>query len=208
MNSKIALSAISILASLALVGGATFALFSDVATSSDNTFATGTLNLQIDDTDQSATESVTGSIFANNFAPGQSVTSFISLHNPVGSLPIAEVEMTADTLETADPDGLSDLRNVLQLAVMVDDSTPDSECTGGASVTSAIDLQVGDNVTPLTLAEFDNGTDEYDALPGLLAGETKYVCFTVTFDSTAGNTYQGDVVNTTFTFTGNQDVSQ
>ncbi len=46
MNSKIALSAISILASLALVGGATFALFSDVATSSDNTFATGTLNLR------------------------------------------------------------------------------------------------------------------------------------------------------------------
>lgn len=47
MNSKIALSGLSILAALTLVGGATFALFSDVASSQDNTFATGNADLVI-----------------------------------------------------------------------------------------------------------------------------------------------------------------
>lgn len=47
MNTKIALSGISILASLALVGGATFALFTDIATSQNNTFATGNGDLLI-----------------------------------------------------------------------------------------------------------------------------------------------------------------
>lgn len=47
LNRKIAISAISILASLALMGGATFAYFTDTKTSSDNTFASGTLDIDI-----------------------------------------------------------------------------------------------------------------------------------------------------------------
>lgn len=47
MNSKIAMSALSIMASLAIMGGATFALFTDTATSQNNTFSTGNASLLI-----------------------------------------------------------------------------------------------------------------------------------------------------------------
>ena len=208
MNRKIVTSLISAGVMVSLVAGATFAYFNDSSTSVNNTFATGNLSLQVDDNNESATESVTGSITASNFAPGQSVSGFISLHN-AGSLPIAEVEMTADTSETADPGADSDLASVLNLTIVNDDATPDATCTGGTDMTSAIDTAVGNGSAPLTLAEFDNGgTDVYDALPGLAAGSTRNVCLTATFDSGAGNVYQGDAVNTTFTFTGNQDSSQ
>jgi len=212
INKKIALSAMSILSALAIMGSATFAFFSSSATSSDNTFASGTLNLLVDDNNEiTPAPSVTGSLSISNFAPGQSTSGFISLHNG-GSIPIAEVELGADTTETADPGANSDMRNVLSLTVLVDDGTPDTSCAGGENVTGAIDLAVGNNSSPLTLAEFDDGgTDVYDALltgTGLAAGTTRNVCFTVTFDSGATDIYQGDAVNTTFNFTANQDASQ
>ena len=48
MNTKIALSGLSILATLALVGGATFAFFSDTETSTGNTLSAGEIDLKID----------------------------------------------------------------------------------------------------------------------------------------------------------------
>lgn len=48
MNKKIALSGLSIFAALALIGGATFAFFSDEETSENNTFTAGEIDLQID----------------------------------------------------------------------------------------------------------------------------------------------------------------
>lgn len=208
MNRKIAMSLISAGTMLTLVVGATFAFFSNSSTSVNNTFASGTLDLLVDDNNESATESVTGSIIASNFAPGESVTGFISLHNP-GSLPIAEVEMTADTTETNDGGAPSDMRGVLNLTVVRDDAVSDPACVDGDNYTSTIDIAVGDGVGPLTLAEFDNGgTDVFDAFPALAVSETRNICLTVTFESLAGNEYQGDAVDTTFTFTGNQDVSQ
>jgi len=209
MNKKILLSLISSAAMLTLVVGATYAFFSDNSTSNNNTFASGSLNLQLDDSDETTpAESVTGSITATDFAPGQSVSGFISLHNP-GSLPIAEVEMTIDTTETLDGGVASDMREVLALTVLEDDLTPDANCSGGTNITSAIDTQVGDGVGSLLISEFDNlGVDIYDAISGIGVGNTRNVCFTVTFQSTAGNEYQGDALSSTITFTGNQDASQ
>lgn len=51
MNTKIALSGMSILAALALIGGATFAFFSDNETSGGNTVTAGTLDLKVNGTD-------------------------------------------------------------------------------------------------------------------------------------------------------------
>lgn len=48
MNKRIALSGLSILTALALIGGATFAFFSDVETSHDNVLQAGALDLTID----------------------------------------------------------------------------------------------------------------------------------------------------------------
>src|SRR3989344_8510273 len=47
LNSRIALSIASIAAAAALIVGATFAFFSDTSTSEENTFSTGSADLQI-----------------------------------------------------------------------------------------------------------------------------------------------------------------
>ena len=73
MKKKIALSLLSIVSALAIMGGATFAFFSSSGTSSGNTFVSGTLTLNLDDTDEDAVDnSVIASISSDNFAPGAS----------------------------------------------------------------------------------------------------------------------------------------
>jgi predicted ribosomally synthesized peptide with SipW-like signal peptide len=47
VNKKIAMSALSIVTVVALVGGATFALFTDQATANDSTFASGNADLKL-----------------------------------------------------------------------------------------------------------------------------------------------------------------
>lgn len=71
LNSRIALSGLSIFAALALVGGATFAFFSDTGTSSENTFSSGTLDLKLsDDTPETDQDSVSASFGGSGLAPG------------------------------------------------------------------------------------------------------------------------------------------
>ena len=211
MNRKILISGLSILSALGIMGAATFAYFSDVANSTGNTFSSGTLNLLVDDSNETTpAPAVTGSLTFDNAVPGDSVSGFISLHNG-GSVPIAEVEMTADTSESADPGIDSFLGDVLNLTVMLDDETPDSACTGGTSETANIEAQVGNGSAPLTIAEFDNGVDIYDAFltgTGIASGATRNICFTVTFDPAALDIYQGDSVSTDFAFTANQNSTQ
>lgn len=208
MNTKIALSTLSILTVLAMVGGATYAFFSSTATSEDNVFGTGDLVLQLDDVNESTpAATVTASIGDSDFAPGEDVDGFISLHND-GSLDIVEVEMGAAVTETSDPGADSFLPDVLNMTVMVDTTTgTNGVCDTPSDLTSGIDTAVGDGSSPLTLAELDGNT--FDAItPGLVAGATRDLCINVEFDSSAGNTYQGDEVSVDFSFTGNQDASQ
>lgn len=67
------MSAMSIVTALALAGGATFAFFSDTATSSDNTFSTGNADLLIapegPESPGSYSDSIAGFI-ASNLIPG------------------------------------------------------------------------------------------------------------------------------------------
>jgi len=85
MNTKIALSGLSILSALVLVGGATFAFFSDVGTSSGNVFGAGTLNVDI--TDQNADTPFEGEAIVSNWAPGE--TAFVNFDvKNVGTLPV------------------------------------------------------------------------------------------------------------------------
>lgn len=209
MNKKIALSGLSILTALALMGGAVFAFFSSQATSNNNLFGAGNLVLQLDDNDESASATVTGSIGVGTsaFAPGDDVDGFISLHND-GSIDIAEVEMGTAVTETADPGADSFLADKLNVTVQVDTTTgTNGICDTPTNLTSSIDSAVGDGSTPLTLTEM-NG-DTFDAItPGLAAGDTRDLCINVAFDNSAGNIYQGDAIDVDFTFTGNQDASQ
>jgi predicted ribosomally synthesized peptide with SipW-like signal peptide len=76
MNIRIALSSLSILTALALMGGATFAFFSDVGTSNNNVFAAGTFDLLLsDDTPETLQDDVVASFGGENMAPGDCTTS-------------------------------------------------------------------------------------------------------------------------------------
>src|SRR3989344_9012088 len=71
-NKRIVLSTMSILTSLALLSGATFALFTDQATSQDNTLSTGNASLLIANDVESPgayNESIAGVSFSD-IAPG------------------------------------------------------------------------------------------------------------------------------------------
>jgi predicted ribosomally synthesized peptide with SipW-like signal peptide len=74
MNTKIIAGLVSIAAVAAVAGGATIAYFSDVETSTANTFAAGTLALDFDGT--------TPATFAvSNIAPGSFATKYWKLEN-------------------------------------------------------------------------------------------------------------------------------
>src|SRR3989338_8337244 len=103
LNKKIALSAMSILASLALLGGATFAFFSSTATSTDNVFGSGTLVLLLDDDDDLTPASTIDASFGDTLAPGDTTSGFISMDND-GSIDIAEVNLSATQTVSSSPD--------------------------------------------------------------------------------------------------------
>lgn len=86
VNTRIGLSLISILAAAAMMAGATFALFTDAASSQDNTFSTGNADLQIandivppGDPDVYAND-ITG-VSISSLLPDQSITKDFWLKN-------------------------------------------------------------------------------------------------------------------------------
>lgn len=203
INKKIALSAISILSALVLMGAATFAFFSNQGSSTGNIFAAGTLDLQLDDENEQFIDDVSASITGSDMAPGDSTSGFISLHNN-GSLSISDVVLGAtQTNNTNGGDG-SDLADVLNLTVKTnpDDNTCPDEDGDTADLTGTIASAIGNSSLPLTLTELVN--EDYDALPGLTPGSSYFLCVTATLDSDAGNEYQGDSKTVNFDFTANQ----
>src|SRR3989344_7349 len=82
MNRSIWFSILSILAVVGLVGGLTFAFFSDEGTSNDNVFAAGTLDLKLsDDTPETDQDNVVASFGGTAMSPGSSVTGQLRLKN-------------------------------------------------------------------------------------------------------------------------------
>lgn len=190
MNKKIAMSLMSIVGALAIVGSATYALFDDSATATNNTFATGDANLEI------ALDTVSGpgtfgdSIVGPNFAemiPGDSEVFSFWLRNN-GSVGI-NLDITGDvsSIVGADPD--QELDNALLVSWTCDttgdnslgDETPTSEF-------SPRDWFNGGNAS--LLLNIPSGTQRFCQMTGKLpitvdntvAGET--VVFDVLYDAT------------------------
>lgn len=204
INKKIAVSGLSILSSLALMAGASFALFSDANSSEDNIFSAGSLVLELDDENEvSISSSISASIGGSDMAPGDFVDGFISLHN-AGSIPMSEVIFGSTQTSTVDGGDGSNLSDVLDLTV---ETGSDSTCeTNNVPLTGTIAGAIGDTFLPLTLSELV--ASDYNALAGLAAdgdpGDEYFLCLTATLEAGAGNTYQGDSVTVDFDFTGNQ----
>lgn len=117
MNKKIAMSAISIMGSLAIMGGVTFALFDDSVTATNNTFAAGNADLKIapDATGSPGpyADTIPGPNFSGMF-PGQTKTFEFWLKNE--SLSAIDLDLTAD-VEDILPSGDGD--QVIDNALLV-----------------------------------------------------------------------------------------
>lgn len=136
MNKKIAMSGLSIVAALTIMGGATFAQFSDSATVSGNTFSTGDSNLQIAANNAGIPgtygESITGPTFTGIF-PGQTKTFEFWLKN--SSTAAINLDLLADVSAINPTDNITQtIDNVLLISWVCDtdgngglaDNTPSS----------------------------------------------------------------------------------
>jgi predicted ribosomally synthesized peptide with SipW-like signal peptide len=115
MNRKIALSGLSIIAALTILGGATYAAFVDTANQNTNTFSVGDADLLIaPDTGSGPgtfTDSITGPTF-NGLVPGGTKNFDFWLKND--STSVIGLDLTADVSAiNPAPDGAQTLDNVL-----------------------------------------------------------------------------------------------
>lgn len=85
INKKIMLSGISIVASLSLMAGATFAFFTSQANSTGNVFNAGTLSVDV--VDQNADTAFANETLDSNWAPGDQTLVNFDVRN-TGNLPV------------------------------------------------------------------------------------------------------------------------
>jgi len=180
---------------IAMVGGGTWAYFSDTETSSGNTLLAGTLDLGLAITEgQNPTGSITDTFDTTNWAPGETKNGTIYVNNE-GSIAMAEL--------------------LIAFSYTVNDGTPTTvDGYNGTDDTDKLDKMI-----KATAVTFDGATvtalqgktlEQLNALGtvdlGALAADTeKALAITWTFDAAATNGCQGDSVDLTITFTGNQN---
>jgi spore coat-associated protein N len=208
INKKIAASALSIVTALSLMGGATYAFFSDTGTSSANSFATGTLNLKLSDaavnggtleTDQ---DTVTSSFGSDTLIPGSCTgVQTLNLKNS-GTVAAnhAEVHLTANAVTDAGTPANPDIDAFLRINSLNYD--------GGGSLLGLITDTNGNTWVDLDDWENVANAGVLDNLALTDTGVNHPLTMDVCLNSTADNTVQGDSVLTTFTIDLNQDASQ
>lgn len=182
MNKKrIIASLITVVATAALMAGATFAYFSSSASNTGNTFGSGTLIL---DVNKFGSEAPTPAFTVSNAAPGYTETQFIKLKN-TGTIAAASTKLLS--IETGTTPNLGD---VLTLTLYND---VDNDATFSAPDTLIGTGHLNDSVwTNLSLGF------------GLTAGGSHNIIAVITFDSTAGDSYQDKSVSFNFNFQADQ----
>lgn len=171
------------------------AAFSDTATSTGNTFTTGTLDIKLSDGSGAASDSVSASIAFNGMAPGDSVTRQIVVANAGTNTlryAISSVATNADSKA---------LKDALALVVKTADvTTPANPCDNfdGTQLYSG-DL---DSTAGKIIGDSASGGQTGDRTVAAAASET--LCFQVTLALSAGNALQGAATTATFTFDAEQ----
>lgn len=175
---------------IGLVGGATWAYFSDTETSTGNSFVAGTLDLGLYNSDNSSsTGSVTGTFSALDWAPGDTDNGTIYVNNN-GSLN-SSVNIT--------------------LTYSITDGTPHTVYNyAGTNTTDDISKMIkittatfgtGNHIAALEGETLDDLQTTGSISLGALNADTQVPMFIVwTFDSTASNGCQGDNITVTLKF--------
>jgi len=179
---------------IATVGVGTFALFSDTETSSANTFVAGTLDLKTGSTD-----GVTGTLGSSNMAPGDSIPSdspaTLTLNN-TGTIDGSTMEISCSYTES---DGSA--ATEFDTNMDADDTAAMMTITtlnyGSVNLLNEISDNNGNGV--IDLEDFKN--DAITGLDGIEAGNSADFEIQIEFNEDAGNEFQNDGIEVTFTFT-------
>jgi len=188
---------VSALMVMGLVGGGTWAYFSDIETIGDNQFLAGTLDLGLATSNgTNPVDSITATFSTSNFAPGHSINGTVYVNNE-GSIAMTSVNMTFSTTSVVDGTPSSV------------DAGPGGDTDNLLKMITLTDLKYGTIGSPSDIADYDG----YDLTQlssinhdfGALASNTENELFLeFTFSPTATNGCQGDSANMTITFTGKQ----
>ena len=205
MKKKILFSAMTIALVGALIGGGIYAYFSDVETSTDNTFTAGTLDLTVDTENPWTSTKIT----ADNMKPGESGAVDCTLNN-VGNLAgtlTADINTLVDTQgsctepECVDEGGTYsggsctgniavNLSTKMDIVVWVDDGA------GGGTANNGVKDGTEEELFSGTLAAADTA-GPWSVTGGLGAGSTTYIGISYSIATTVTNEIQDD--NSTFT---------
>jgi spore coat-associated protein N len=192
MRKILALSVAALLV-MGLVGGGTWAYFTDTETS-DGSFLAGTLDLGLyGSTNTSSTGSISGSFSASDWAPGDTEDGSIFVNNN-GSIALTHLNFSIDvdaftdgTPATVDAGGGGDTDNISKMIYV-------STATFGGSPVATL---VGQTLDDLDGTPVDLGT--------LAASTEKELAIQWTFNTTATNGCQGDQLDITINFEGTQE---
>jgi len=181
---------------MALVGGGTWAYFSDVEAVTENTFTAGTLDLELTDVDPDGFDTETQTWVFSNMYPTDANGATLTLTSKAGSI-----------------DGYIDLDNII-VADDENDPGPESETTGGFGLSDLLKVHMFFDVdgngsydagdtdiygTSATYEAFSGMLTSYDSDYALTGGSTTYITLNYDWPSSVNdNDAQGDI--TTFTF--------
>lgn len=204
INKRLVTSSLTIVASGALLVGATFALFTDQAQSIDNSFSTGNADLQIANDSAGApllayTDSISG-VSASGLAPGSTLTKLFWLKNSSTATGIS-LSVTADLTDltgNTEVGGLADKLLVKWRCDTNGNGLSDNSYTAEFSVRSWVDGgnaslgTIGPNASPSNAGGAFSDGDEF------------YCEMAARVDSEAGN----EIATKTIGFDGIYDATQ
>lgn len=208
MNTRIAMSGLSIIASLAIMGGATFAFFSDAGASNDNVFNSGDLTMALSDNNETNQVNVSGT-WGLASAPGDTFTGDLKIKN-TGSVPANHIELkfnnvVTDAIGLPGSDGSTAMDTVIEITLFEWDSDGD----GTTDFTIPITDVNSNGIKDLDDLETQAADDFDDLLFGGIQGNDHILRIEGRLHPTlAVNQHQGDSVNMSVDVTMNQDVSQ
>lgn len=194
---RVLLSLMVIFLMAALIGGGTYALFSDVEQSADNTFCAGTLDLKTNDAD-----GVNATITATCMKPGdrapESGNATIQLKN-VGNIDGSTLDINFTYVEcdgenpSEYPANMTADETAAVLEVLVLNY-------GGSSLLGSVNDTNSNGYKDIQ----DLAGSDLTGQSGINAGQTRDFDIAVQLRSSVGNDYQADGINMTITFTLNQ----
>lgn len=184
MNKRIALSGLSVLSSVALVGGAAFAAFTATASNNGNTFGASTLSLAVVPNGGNAATPVFN--FPTGITPGTVKDQAITLSNP-GDTPASTVKLASITMTGGSSPNLAD-KLTLDIYNDVD---------GSGTINGGDTLQGSAHVNDPAWTNIPLGF----ALP---ASGSHQIIARITFDADATNAYQGATTSFNMNFEADQ----